>query len=367
MQPLCVLNCSLVADRLAVMTTNSSLRPTRKRSQTRAERQEATRQKLFEAAARQVGSDGYAGASIQKITSMADIANGTFYNYFESQQDLFDQLLPELGENLLQSIGDAISGKTSGLAREEAAFRAFFHYLTANPGFYRVLNEAETFAPKAYASHMENMATRYLRALRHEAAKGELAPFSERELEVIVYILLSARNYLAYRYTIRNGKSGRLPDWVVSAYMKFVGGGLNAGRGGRRPAKLDQAPLRPQDRYQLRTASDGSSLVAMAVPDALLDAYGSIEHGAIAGLVERAAVAACAGEGVEARVTNVSVSFVTPSFARQLVARGRRTGEVGPIMHAAVTVFEAGKKGNSVVSDVAVASGLAVVSTAAVT
>ena len=39
-----------------------------------------------------VGELGYAGASVALITARADVAQGTFYNYFESRQDLLDQL-----------------------------------------------------------------------------------------------------------------------------------------------------------------------------------------------------------------------------------------------------------------------------------
>jgi hypothetical protein len=65
---------------------------------TRAERAERVRDALFEAAAEVVGKYGYVGASISRITAKAKVAQGTFYNYFESRQHLLDQLLPVLGE-----------------------------------------------------------------------------------------------------------------------------------------------------------------------------------------------------------------------------------------------------------------------------
>ena len=50
-----------------------------------------TRQALFAAAALVVGEYGYEETSITRITEKAGVAIGTFYNYFETRQELFDQ------------------------------------------------------------------------------------------------------------------------------------------------------------------------------------------------------------------------------------------------------------------------------------
>ena len=73
--------------------------PTRKLSR-REERTKEIREALFKAAFQTVGEFGYAGSTVQLITRRARVANGTFYNYFSSQNELFERLLPELGERL---------------------------------------------------------------------------------------------------------------------------------------------------------------------------------------------------------------------------------------------------------------------------
>src|SRR5262245_18016791 len=85
----------------------------------RAEKLQETRRRLIDAAAKVVGAEGYANASVAKITALAEVAQGTFYNYFASQQDLFDQLLPELGGQLLDVIRERVTGIGDSLKREE--------------------------------------------------------------------------------------------------------------------------------------------------------------------------------------------------------------------------------------------------------
>lgn len=193
------------------------------RRPTRAEKAAATRRALIEAAAEVVGEFGYAEASVARITSRANIAQGTFYNYFDTRQALFDILLPELGRDLISFIGKRVRGSRDTLEMEERGFRAFFDYLSNHPGFFRILNEAETMAPKAHRRHFEALTTRYVSALQRGLLRGEMPAYTENDLETIVYLLMAARSYLALRY----GQSdGRLPEHVVETYIKFVRGAL---------------------------------------------------------------------------------------------------------------------------------------------
>lgn len=197
--------------------------PPATRRPTRAEKAAATRQRLIEAAAEVVGEFGYADASVARITARANIALGTFYNYFDTRQALFDTLLPELGQDLIAFVGDRVHGSRDTMEMEERGFRAFFEYLAANPGFYRILNEAETMAPKAHHKHFEALASRYVAALKKGLARGDMPAYSEADLETIVYLLMAARSYL----TLRCGLTGdKLPEDVVDTYVKFVRGAL---------------------------------------------------------------------------------------------------------------------------------------------
>ena len=85
---------------------------------TRSEKLEDTRKALFEAAIGVIAEDGYADATIDKIALRANVAKGTFYNYFDTRQDLFDQLLPNLGERMLQYIRAHLDDSLTGIARE---------------------------------------------------------------------------------------------------------------------------------------------------------------------------------------------------------------------------------------------------------
>ena len=211
---------------LPTLQTQPEAKPVRPKRATRQERAENLRRKILAAAAKVVGEYGYADASIGRITEEADIAQGTFYLYFESRQAIFDVLLPHVGADMLLYIGNKVRGAQGYLDVEERGFRAFFEYLRLNPGFFRVLNEAEVAAPVAHAAHMKLMTHHYVRSLKQSLDNGEIKHFKESELETLAYMFMSVRSYL-YLCHVKGKGLRKLPDWVVQTYMKVVRCGLN--------------------------------------------------------------------------------------------------------------------------------------------
>jgi AcrR family transcriptional regulator len=199
-----------------------------RRKLTRAEKGEKIRHDLLLAAAKVVGKVGYSNAQVSRITALANVGQGTFYNHFESRQDLFDQLLPTLGVELLDFIRVRAADAPSALERERRSFTAFFEFLKESPEFYRILYEAEVFAPKAFAAHMEKIAEAYIRTLQRDVEKGGIVAMDPNALEVLAFTLMGARHYLCMRFARRNGRVVDLPEWVVETYMRLVAKGIAA-------------------------------------------------------------------------------------------------------------------------------------------
>lgn len=192
----------------------------------REERSADVREAIFAAATRVIRQHGYEGASISRITEAAGFAQGTFYLYFGSRQELFDELLPHAGAEMLDFIGKRVRGSKDVYDLEERGFRAFFEYMDANPGFIRVLNEAETAAPAAHRKHFKMLAARYVDALERASKRGEIRNFDHAELETVAFMMMAARSYLHLRYVKGSDKRRKLPEKVVKTYMKIMRSGL---------------------------------------------------------------------------------------------------------------------------------------------
>lgn len=210
----------------------------------RVARVDQTRRDLFQAAAAVVGEIGYEAASISMITRRAGVASGTFYNYFVSRQELFDQLLPAVGEQLLARITAAVDRDEGGVARERARFRAYFDFFAENPGFGRILNEAVVFAPRAYTDHLERFVEGYARALGRSLGRGEVGRFENGELRTLAFMLMGARSYLSTLQTVEAYKGARpTASDMENTYMKVIETGLFGAVGARSDA-VDTPPMR---------------------------------------------------------------------------------------------------------------------------
>jgi AcrR family transcriptional regulator len=191
----------------------------------RNEKHIITKRRLFQAAIKVVGKYGYAGASVARITAEAGVAQGTFYLHFENRQVLLDQLLPAVGQDVMAAVRERTSEDQSEEQREVERCRAFFDVLKEVPEFFRILNEAEMFAPEAYTAHIDGIVAGYVRALKRGFDPNDSDGYTDEELEVIVHVLLGARACLGKRYA-KPGDDETVPEYVMSAYSKLMRRGL---------------------------------------------------------------------------------------------------------------------------------------------
>lgn len=191
----------------------------------RAVQLEKTRAALVAAAAEIVGEEGYQACSVAKIALRAGVGQGTFYTYFSSRQELFDQLLPELGGELRAFIRERVKNFGSMIEFEEKSFDALLEFLYRVPGYHRIFSEAETLAQAAFDRHLRAARAEYVKALKRASANGELEGYGEEEFETLAVILIALRSFIGPRFLV--GKSQRrMPPDIRKTYLKFLTHGL---------------------------------------------------------------------------------------------------------------------------------------------
>ena len=145
---------------------------------------------------------------------------------FESRQALFDELLPAISEQMLDFIKQRADATSDEPDREEKSFRAFFDFLAEHPEFFRVMYEAEVFAPEAYQRHTDMVLNGFVRILTKASRHGDIKGYDASQIEALGLILMGARHYLCSRYGRQNGWKEKLPEKVVAAYMRLLRHGL---------------------------------------------------------------------------------------------------------------------------------------------
>ncbi|KAB2851508.1 MAG: TetR/AcrR family transcriptional regulator [Hyphomicrobiaceae bacterium] len=158
-----------------------------------------TREKILAAAEREIGSRGFADASISSITAAADVAQGTFYVYFRSKEDVMRELVLRMGRRVRRHLSLAIAKAPTRLEAERQGIRAFLEFVRENPDLYKVVTESQFVDETVYRKYYTDFAAGYRNGLRAAVRRREL---SKGDAEVRAWALMGACDMVGRRYAL---------------------------------------------------------------------------------------------------------------------------------------------------------------------
>ncbi len=181
----------------------------------RTERGTRTRTKLLEAAEQVFARVGYSEASIVRITEAAGVAQGTFYLYFASKLEIFEELVEDLNRRVRHAMTEASAGATTRIESERAGFRGFFEFTAEHPALYRIVREAEFVSPNALRLHYSRIVDGYISGLDAAKKNGEIG---ELDPEIVAWILMGIGEMVGMRWVLWGGHGASdTPDAVRGA------------------------------------------------------------------------------------------------------------------------------------------------------
>jgi AcrR family transcriptional regulator len=182
-----------------------------------------TRTRVLEAAEEIFGELGYHDASIVKITEAAGVGQGTFYLYFSSKKDVFDELIRDLNRRVRHAMKEASSQGATRLEAELLGFGAYFRFTGEHPALYRIIRQAEFVSPEMLRYHYDKLAEGYVEGLRESMKRGEVGDIDP---EVSAFALMAAGELLGMRYILWG--DGKVPQQVERELARIIRGVLDA-------------------------------------------------------------------------------------------------------------------------------------------
>jgi AcrR family transcriptional regulator len=186
----------------------------------------ATRTRLIEAAEAVFAELGYHDASIVKLTEHAGVAQGTFYLYFTSKKEIFDELVRDLNGRVRHAMKEGSSQGANRLQAELLGFQAYFRFTSDHPALYRIIRQAEFVSPEMLHYHYERLSEGYVEALREAVAAGEIGAVDP---EVTAWALMGMGELIGMRWILwgEDGDGG-MPQQVVDELARIIAGVLEA-------------------------------------------------------------------------------------------------------------------------------------------
>jgi AcrR family transcriptional regulator len=177
-----------------------------------------TRQRVLEAAEAVFSEHGYHEASIVKITEAAGVGQGTFYLYFSSKQEVFDELVRDLNRRVRHAMKEASSQGKTRLEAELLGFRAYFRFTAEHPALYRIIRQAEFVSPEMLRYHSDRLSAGYVEGLREAIERGEIA---DLDPEVAAWALMGMGELIGMRWILWE-EVGEMPKGVLEEVGRII-------------------------------------------------------------------------------------------------------------------------------------------------
>ncbi|RLK50411.1 TetR family transcriptional regulator [Alkalispirillum mobile] len=137
-------------------------------------RGQKTRQALLDAACEEFGSKGFYNASISSITRRAGVAQGTFYLYYRSKEEILRALVDHMNRSMRRAQSEAVQNANHRVDAEVAGLRHFMRFALEHRSLYRVVMESQFVDPEIHRSYYQTLADRYAEHLSKAQQRGEI-------------------------------------------------------------------------------------------------------------------------------------------------------------------------------------------------
>lgn len=168
-----------------------------------------TRRRILDASEAVFADLGYHDASIVKITEAAGVAQGTFYLYFASKKEVFDELVRDLNRRVRRALKEASSKGRTRLEAELLGFHAYFRFTAEHRALYRIIRQAEFVSPEMLHYHYEKLSAGYVEGLRAAVESGEIGQIDP---EVTAWALMAIGELIGMRWILWAGRDDVPPD-----------------------------------------------------------------------------------------------------------------------------------------------------------
>ncbi|AEH51316.1 TetR/AcrR family transcriptional regulator [Pseudothermotoga thermarum] len=144
-----------------------------------------TRMKILQAAEKLFGSRGYKNTQVSDIAKAARVASGTVYVYFQSKEQILEELVMSTNRNLRLTLSTAIKRFEDRRDAEIAGYYTFLRFFSLHRNMYLIVRQAEFFNPEISRNYYRKIFESYLPPLEKAISAGQFRKISPQTLALI--------------------------------------------------------------------------------------------------------------------------------------------------------------------------------------
>jgi len=185
-----------------------------------------TRERILKAAEREFSERGFHGTQISHIVKSAGVARGTFYIYFKSKEEVFEELLKKVVEDLKECI-KPVELSRNPVSQVEENVERVLEYALRNEGLAKILL-FRSCEPE-YARIVENFFEEVTNLVESSLKKGiKLGILRPHDTRVVARAIVGGVKEVVKGFLLEGGN----PKKAAGELINFCMGGLWNGKGG---------------------------------------------------------------------------------------------------------------------------------------
>lgn len=184
----------------------------------------ARRAQLLSAAREVFVAQGYHAAAMDDIAERAGVSKPVLYQHFPGKLDLYLALLDESCTAMISSVRDGLEGTTDNKQRVNATMAAFYAYVTAPEGAFRLVFESDLTNEPAVRAQVDRVTTESAKLIAHVIADDTGLPEEQSQLLAVSLVgmgQVSARFWLQETGTMSEDEAAAL---VAGLAWRGIGG-----------------------------------------------------------------------------------------------------------------------------------------------
>jgi len=178
------------------------------------------RAQILDAAERVFVRDGYQGATVERVAQEAEFAVGTLYNFFESKEKLFEEVITKMGEEVFGLLQEKVFNEPDPLAAVEALIDVRLAYPQEHRDFCQVFVDAAPAARTSVASALpegcRDLYRRYLEAVAAVIRRGIAAGTFRDEDPTCLALCIEGAFQTVGLYWVTDSPAGPLAGRVAA-------------------------------------------------------------------------------------------------------------------------------------------------------
>jgi len=177
---------------------------------------------ILSAAAQVFYEKGYHDASINDITSLAGVASGTFYVYFDGKYNLYKYLLLQCSHTIRKHLSLSVKDCKTRREVERVGMKAWLEFALENQYIYNIIWESLYVDRSLFVDYYQTFSREYIKGLEAAKITNEIRDIDS---EVMSYFLMGASNFLGLNWCVFKEEPDAI-DHVVDEFMKILDNGL---------------------------------------------------------------------------------------------------------------------------------------------